>query len=425
MHVPNGKANDGYGDPIDDTGSSYGTHYLVVTDGSFRIPLSLSASDTTAPDAGSQSAGSYASVGGVAINTYPVTINLTGTTPDSSGNQNILVGQGCTASVSGIPDALLNNTAHPPVYNWSVGGTTFQSWSATTPANPNATPPTPANANASSYVPGPGPLTNSTAYWFWNDPTNKSETITCTLTLTPPAGQGAAFNITATKVVSVQIPQWDAYGVGGRMKVNANAPHQNGAITLYAGPGVVGGMSLNADCFSSSPLGNGTLALMQLITPSASYVNTTGVGVPGANHPIPISGQGLDGVGAYAWSSVQQGDPDVGNFTPYRANDSPSLPLMSYMASATVQHYFVDYLMYQPPDNGSGTQFVPLATFNWSLNGSATNPGYWSDYVADDGSDTAGTVTPPVTTLFTPGNTFPAWTQIIGPTPLPWPVQSP
>lgn len=38
-----------------------------------------------------------------AVDLYPVTINLTGTKKDSSGNQNILVGQRCTASLSGIP----------------------------------------------------------------------------------------------------------------------------------------------------------------------------------------------------------------------------------------------------------------------------------------------------------------------------------
>ena len=168
------------------------------------------------------------------VTASPVTLTLTGTKPDASGNPNILVGQGCGAKINGIP----TGTSWATTYNWSVSGTTFQTWSNTTPANPNATPPTLANPNASYFVGGPGPLTNATAHWYWNDlgPKPKAETVTCAATMTPPAGQGAAFTVTVTKTVYVQTPAFTADGTGGYMQVNTRAPLQNGLISLYAGP---------------------------------------------------------------------------------------------------------------------------------------------------------------------------------------------
>ena len=52
----------------------------------------------------------------------PVTMSLAGATDDGSGGLEILVGQQCTASLTGIPDALKNNTLNPPVYHWSRFG---------------------------------------------------------------------------------------------------------------------------------------------------------------------------------------------------------------------------------------------------------------------------------------------------------------
>ena len=48
----------------------------------------------------------------------PVLLTLGGTTPDSSGNLNILVGQSCTASLTGIP----SGGGWSVTYQWSVSG---------------------------------------------------------------------------------------------------------------------------------------------------------------------------------------------------------------------------------------------------------------------------------------------------------------
>jgi hypothetical protein len=112
----------------------------------------------------------------------PVTITFDGVSKDSSGNYNILGSQGCTASLSGIPtECTVSN------YTWSVSGATFQSWNPT-------------------FIGGPGPLTNPTAHWYWNDPSQTIETVTCTATVTPPGGDGAPFPVTVTQLVTV-VPQ--------------------------------------------------------------------------------------------------------------------------------------------------------------------------------------------------------------------------
>ena len=59
------------------------------------------------------------------VNAYPVILYLGGATEDTNGNYSILVGQGCSVGLSGVPSALLNNTANPPAYKWTVTGTTF------------------------------------------------------------------------------------------------------------------------------------------------------------------------------------------------------------------------------------------------------------------------------------------------------------
>ena len=391
-------------------GNSSGTRYkLVPPDASGVVAFNLVGAYSHTP---ATNLGGYYSAVSYSCTAYPITISLTGTTPDSSGNQNILVGQGCTAVVSGIPSGFT------VLYNWSVSGTTYQDWLPTTPAFPNASPPTAANANASYYSPGSGPLTNATAHWYWNDPANKSETVTCTLTLTPPTGQGAAFNLTVTKNVSVQLPGWTASEIGGYMQVNSHCPSYTGNA-FYAGPtaaerasGQLGGMNWSANVMSSALFASGTLTLVQLVTPQESYVTNTGVGVPGVTHNDPENGlYGLDTKYPYTWETQGSYQPPL-TPVPYTTSDSPFLSALNSIASIGMTHLFVDYLLFLPP--GSDSKLVPLGTNSWSTNGNATIPSTnnWSDYATQHGSDTAGTVSPTTSTPFTAGNIFPSWTRI-------------
>ena len=139
-------ASDGFGDAAVSSGggrdyNSQGqrlffkdnsSHALVVTFSAVSLSASLTvpASASTMPSMISAGCSVVAAV-------VPFGINLTGTTPDATGNANILVGQGCGASLSGVPSGF---TVDPKSYQWLVHGTTFQSWTGT--QNLTATPPT-------------------------------------------------------------------------------------------------------------------------------------------------------------------------------------------------------------------------------------------------------------------------------------------
>ena len=420
-----GSVNDGCGDsgtsPVS-TPSGGAYSYVPLQNGAstFTIKRTLSATVTAQPNQAGFSGppnyqyipaicGAGASVGAYTLNVSNVTINLVGTTPDASGNANILVGQGCKASLS-VPSGLNVNSQS---YQWSVSGTKFQQWSSTTPALLNANPPTQANSQASYEVDGPGPLTNPTAHWYWNDPSSATEQVTCTVTATPSSGHGSAVTVTATQNVAVQLPGWNATGTGGYMRVNTGAPGQNGAYALYAGPnaGQAGGINWSANVMSSALFTSGTLELVQTVIPNASYVFNTGVGVPGSTHYDPENGKnGLDSLYPYGWASYGSYAPPA-NPVPYTAYDIPSLGL-SNATSATMQHQFTDTLMYMPP--GGDSQWVPLGTFGWSTNGSASipNSGNWATYPTQNGTDSAGTVNLTAGIKFAPSNTFPSWARI-------------
>ncbi len=351
---------------------------------------------------------------------YPVTLDLGGTTPGVDGNASILVGQHCTAGLSGGGGTLSG-------WQWDVGGTTFQSWSPNTPATSTSF-----GTGASQYVDGPGPLTNFIASWYWNDPQTTPETVSCTATVTPPDGEGPPFTVTAQKQVTVYIPKVVAYGVGGNMQVNASSQGDSN-IELYAGgtPGSSNPGGINWHATVSSPVpalfGAGSLAIAQVISPYASiavfnqpqfaikqlelmdmnaetaYMQ---VSTPELSRPITTThfgsenGQtGLDGGFPYPW-----GDNS------YFGGDEPGIALDNSIQSAYLSDSFVDYLMYQAPGS---SQWVPVSTFYWSTNGSASIPstGNWADFVGS-----AGTVTPSGSSVnFRPSNSFPSWTQTLGP----------
>ena len=365
-------------------------------------PITLDAGCSTD---GSNSGGSNI----INIVTTPVNMVLAGATI-GNGQYNILVGQGCTASLfAAAPGGrvYVNFTG----YNWSVTGTTFQSWSPTTPAMPNAKPPTLANPNASYFVGGYGPATNATANWYWNDLKAAVETITCIATVTPPSGP--SFPVTVTQIVNVKVPVWAAFGNGGYMQVNTKCTNQNGSLCLYAGPstGQRGGINWSATSMTPSLFGKGALQLVQTAVPHESY--WTGV-KPSVEHDDPENNlDGLDSKYPYPGTLYAEG------IAPYEAEDSPSIDLTSTIVSALMAHQFTDYLMYQPPSAGNGVQWISLATLAWSTNGNAAipNSGNWADYKTQNGSDAAGTVIPSGTTAtpftkITVPNTFPTWTRI-------------
>ena len=356
-------------------------------------------------------------------NVTPVFVFPSGAIQDSSDNWNILVGQGCTSHLSSLSSA--NFSCIPSgctaTYSWSVSGTTFQDWEPTTPAFPNASPPTLANSQASYFSGGPGPLTNSTAHWYWDDPIVKPtpETVTCTATLTPPTGQGTAFNVTATTKVTVYIPAYTAAGIGGDMEVNKADLNDTSHYNLWAeatDQRFDAGMNFQATVTTPSPpaFGTGSLELVQLVTPNNSY---TTVANPTTTVSDPNNGiLGLDATYPYGYDIATE---KLAPALTYQNNDAPRMQLDGNVVLdvANKNGSYVDYLMYKPP--GPDSQWIPLAQYNWSANGSATIPTTknWADYVKQNGTDIAGTVDPVGVTDFTdivgPLN-FPSWIHIDG-----------
>ncbi len=195
------------------------------------------------------------------------------------------------------------------------------------------------------------------------------------------------------------------------MQVNNFDPATGLDYSLYAGPGnadQLGGMNFAATSNTPPLFGQGSLELVQLVTPSLSYTTNA---KPPVVHTDPEQSQGLD----VHYPKSSNGASGEGGMT-YLANDSPGIDLTAYNAgAASEKHQFVDYLLYKPP--GGNSQWITLAQFNWSINGTATLPGTgnWADYVKQNGSDSAGTVTPsaktPFTSVYGP-DFFVSWTRI-------------
>ena len=406
--------------------NAQGTHYEVKdgTSGTVTLgPFSLNASTPTVTDS---NAGNDTILAYVNINFLAASVEITpdGAKQDTSGKYNILVGQGCTATLLGTPSV-------GTTYSWNVSGTTFQDWQHTTPADPKANPPRLANTEASYYVPGSGPLTNPTAHWFWNDPGPAStpETITCTANVTPNDGKSAPYTVNATRTVNVLVPSWRANGIGGYVQINIDCPDEGGkgVMAFWAGPyppvgqndAHNGGMDWLATCTTPQlpvAFGTGTLELVQLATPNRSYTTNAN---PPVLHPSKETTKGLDSYYPYHSSSPTayvEGGPA------YAAFDDPRIPLDNINAgSVSMAESFDDYLLYLPP--GTDVRWVPLANFTWTTNGSATIPkpsNDWSNYnVSGPLRDKAGTVSPstappknPTAAPFTPWNTHPKWTLI-------------
>ena len=341
-------------------GTSASTTYKVENSpGSvFTETISPAATVTSAEDPWGFVDGFTAAEVSYTVTPYPVTLNLGGTTPDGNGNQDILIGQHCTASIVGLPTF---PTGYNVSYQWSVTGTTFQTWQPTTPAGAPGGP----NPNASYYVSGPGPLTNATAGWYWNDLSQATETVSCAVTVTPPTGQGLPFTVTPTQQVTVMVPFVDASGMGGYMKVGGIIVGTSSGYYLQAGPtgNHRGGMDWDAAVITpiSPAFGSGQVELVQIVIPNESYVKySTGVYDPDPEN----NSVGLDS--GYPYGATTQ-NPSGGLIVPdtmgYKNQDSPQLELQNgsnpIASSAQMMHSFQDTLMYEPPIPLNGCRLRP------------------------------------------------------------------
>ncbi len=343
---------------------------------------------------------------GVNTVTPVIFLQLSGTTPDTTtpGQQDILVGQQCGASITGIPSGYTIAEE-----DWSATGTTFTGWNTTSlpVTDPTTTSYAPVlKPVVINSIPQMPPLTP----WYWDDPKNNTtETITCKLTLTPPTGQTAPPPITLTSHVNVMVPTAVGSGAAGYMSVSK-------AGGLYAVPtaaeiaeGNEDGMvwTVNVTTPPKPAFGNGMFEIIQTVDPANSVViSDTTATLADPNNGITC----LDKTNPYG--------PQITEPTQLSDWDSPGISLIP-LDKATVSATFVDYLMYQPPTAGSNSvTFVPIGIFNWSVSGAAIRPGTqsspapWSTWVGTGTpSDSCGTVTTS-SPKFSPSISFPTWTAV-------------
>ena len=147
---------------------------------------------------------------------------------------------------------------------------------------------------ASNHVGGFGKPTDEPLHFYWDDTIpsggTKTETLTCTATVTPPAGQGDSITVSATKQVTVWEPTWTATGTAGKMVVNNTYPNYADTNAnpndywLWAAPNAgsdyIAGMIWHTTIASPNPMlfGDGTVDMAQLITPGLSYTKPDGSG---------------------------------------------------------------------------------------------------------------------------------------------------
>lgn len=325
-----------------------------------------------------------------------VVLSLTGTIM-SNGKHNILIGQGCTATLSAGSYALSN-------FSWSVPGDYFGAWVID---DFDGVP-------RHSYVLAPN-LSSASAHWYWKK--GGTGDVTCTATATI---DGRTYQVTGGQYVGVWEPYCDVRYNLGNVRVLPS-----GLFGLFGSPvgdgRIVDGMTAdgmvrNPDLFAQ--LG-GTICWAQL----AVNTNTTWTSSDGVVHRSSQDGiQGLDDGGLGYWQLYGYTYPADGtyNFTPigaaqpnnsgHQIYDSPAMDLRRFpnVVNATRGFQADTWLMYHP--GGDDWSWVPLYKFGWGFNGNASGPvvsdpyGLFEDWTASGNSFDHGKTYLP---------DFPIWSRII------------
>jgi hypothetical protein len=106
----------------------------------------------------------------------------------------------------------------------------------------------------------------------------------------------------------------------------------------------------------------------------------------------------------YNANGIPQGDGDTPHDgVPQTAvNNSSSLT----ETSTSCSNSFTDYLMYEPPSNGAGTMWVPLAKFTWAYSYSLTadSLGIWTETKKSDPTQPTAEAT----------SDYPTWSYVMG-----------
>lgn len=231
------------------------------------------------------------------------------------------------------------------------------------------------------------------------------ETVTCTATVTPPAGQGSPFSVTATQNVIVYVPTLSTNtNMIGDGRVINSAIIATPTPTMKNNLGSFG--SSWATAISMPPLpvfGTGQWCYCQLITPG-EYVTSGGTQLETSETK---AGDGLDASFPYQNSPQDLGiEPADGNT--YHSGDSPRLSnLNSAVDSVTLTDTLHTYVMFKPP--GNDVKWVSLSESGWDTDFTAYKPDAGWDKFSPD--ETVGPMH--LNYAFTSENNPPVWTQVV------------
>ena len=351
------------------------------------------------------------------VRVYPVTINLTGTTPDSNSGLNVLTGGQVTATLN-CPFPITS-------YSWSVSGATapnpFLTWD---PTFPNSNYPTQFVALTSTDK-------TKDSFSFYDAHNGDSVTVQCTVTVQPPSGPALTVtamspNITYIKP-SVNWVTNQPYGSRpfGFFDGLPNGPF--GAQELW-GPITITEPPLFVTSGNSNSVGLGVV--VQIANPSRSNTRVPLNGKPATYSKISVvyangatgaisSPVGLDGDFPYPYGAYKNTDGtftnDLGNYGWLAYNDgySGDMPQQPYRNSdqdgggnawnaSSASDSFDTWVMYRPASvGGQGTIYVPLQKLSWS----------WGATASLDQYNLWGVNQPQVFVSGPPANTdiYPAW----------------
>ncbi len=324
------------------------TYTVQSPSGDGSVTMTCSPSSSLNGDAGSGMAQGTCSVE-YDTSVTPVLLSLGGTTLDSSGNQNILIGQGCKPSMTAGGYTLSGfQWSASPIFDQfliasdqSSGYATFLSAAALTQPNPT---------------------------WHWYLDSGGGEfMVSCSAT--------AGTNGTTIGTVN------------GQQQVKVWAPYYY--MSHNAGPTGIYGSDVSTGAQSLVPPG---MAFVGAVGTPALFANNLGTGswlfvqIINTSHyqwypwsPIPVKSGSLGVALDNEWPYIPgwPADSTANASTPHPAEDSPDLGLLNLVDQFTVNDIYQMYLMYLPPDNGYGSQYVPLHRLIWEWNANGTLNGTW------------------------------------------------
>jgi hypothetical protein len=381
--------------PLNQTGSYSASGFAADGVGDSSINQSSSTPYTTYFNAGSQGSHLVAAPGGSFSNSVTATMSLSGTAPgwtgaadygyyvqgadpeleisgpitDSSGGQDILIGQQCSATIADIPT---NWTA--TAYNWSVSSDTVSSFYVS-PAQ------FPAPAQQVGY---PVPVSNSTwvsqaPNWYWSDNEGSwgsatAETVSVSALLTDNTGN--SFPYVGTESVNVWAPTANFTPVA-----SAGGGYETDSTYTTNFLGLLDGIS------SYGP--NHDYGMQFLVfTSTPDLFLSEG---PGATICAQLTNYY---VGSNLYATTTQGQWMLDNVYPDGETGSAGAPpkrtaldfvdspigggLSAAVGYVDANSYFQTYVLYAPP--GTNSLPVPLYLVNWDWIASVSQViPYWPD----------------------------------------------